>query len=250
MISAFGVDHGDFSKAREDRPARDYAIGAGAGVAGGALAMPVRIENNSRRNPFRDAPSGTTRADLSDISRIARKPGSRKQGTAYTARMAQTIKDGKAPKSFSDPVDIHTWSDGSSRQMNGSHRIWAKTMAGEKDVPVRITRVEGSRPTVSGAERLATAIGDKRQRLRLRGGAWSPNEISETASLLRPESVDTNTARGGRTMVGGSERVHRLSTGPTKRALQGKQAAFVAGGAAAGVGAVHLARKGKNRGSA
>lgn len=227
------MDHGWIAKAdRQERDVTGAALGAGAG----GLAMPVRREYNADVSRFRHLPEGVHNVPAQWVHQIARHPGPRVDDVSYTARMAQKIRSGKAPKSFSEPAEVHVWDDGSARQMNASHRIWAKTMAGDETLPVKVVRLKGPRPTISGAERLLTGAREKSHRRRLAQGKWSDERINTKA---RETPSRWNTRMGNRHLVGGVERI-KAEVGPTEKVLRRKQGAFLAGGAAAGLGASRL----------
>lgn len=218
---------------RQKRDAKYTAAGVGAG----ALAMPVRERSNAKVNPFKDLPEGVHNVPIQDMHKIARKTGKRLENRRYTARMAGSVLDGEDHNRLHKPAQVLVRGDGSARQSSGAHRLWAQTMAGEKNTLIEVHHVKGPRTTEPLYRRAAKDAGQAIQQRRLKQGAWKPEKIRSTAAKYSDFSRKFNEKH-----IGGREDVVNplKEIGPSTAKLRTKQGVALAAGATAGLAASAL----------
>lgn len=217
----------------EDKKRTAGYAAAGAGTA--ALGMPVRVASNAKKNPLAKLPEGVRTVPITDAHHIARKTGQRLMNDRYTSRMAGAMIDGQRPEHFDNPMHVHRFSDGHMHS-SGMHRLWAKTMVGDTTTKVHIQDVHGPRPTKPLAAEAILRAGTRQQKKRLASGPRSPEKIHSQAGKFTDWADRQNKRLSG----GHSTELKVKNPGISEAALHTRQAAFLAGGAAAGLGVKHV----------
>lgn len=212
----------------------------------GAAAMPVRAENNSKGNPYKHLSEGVHQMPIRDVQRFSRRTGPRIQNRKYTAAMANHLGRGTDTK----PVDIRVHNDGSTSQADGAHRIWARSMQGEKTIPVQVHHTGKDRPAGRrAAHELMANVASRHQRWRLKQDTnIGQHKIDSLAGKLNPKAKKTNmkwSAKGNQNPIAANAKRAQMSN----KELRGKQAAYIGGGLALGYGASKVRDKFKKNDS-
>jgi len=231
-VSAFGISHGEISKAEqrkedEKHTGRNVAIGGGATVAGGtAVAMGTKIPEHSHyskktRKYINNLPPGVHEVDTKMLAKKPRKLGARKQQTSYVAAMAH-----ERPAPYS-PVPITRYKDGVIQRDN-AHSVMANAMKGRKTL-IKIEDAPGYRPRRrTGEELVRRAQGRYQQRRLKQNFNLSERAIQGHIKNYKPKNRAKNTAKRPHGVV---EDTLKYSTKPykLKRAIKaGKNITMVA----------------------
>lgn len=185
MNSAFGIDHGDISKAdgfKRDKKlsGSEAAAGAAAGGAGVGLgATKVRMREHSHyskktQKKLKKLPPGTHEVPTKWLAKKPRKLGARRQQRSYVAAMAQE----RPVESFKNsPVPITRYKDGIIQRDN-AHSVMANAMKGRKTT-IKIEDAPGYRPTRPAGEELVRRAQSKYQERRLKAHTNLPEKKIE-----------------------------------------------------------------------
>ena len=199
--SAFGVEHGIFSKAEKepDHTKRNVAIGAGgtAAVGGTALAA-TKIPEHSHydkktRKYLHSLPAGEYDLPTKMLAKNPRKLGARKNQKGYVAAMAQ-----ERPEHTYSPVPITRYKGKGhpTIQRDNAHSVMAHSMLGRKTVRVKIEDAPGYKPHRMTGEELIRRGQGKYQQRRLRQNTKLPKKkIERLVDTYTNKQRKANTAK-------------------------------------------------------
>lgn len=198
-LSAFGIDHGEISKA-EDHRKRNTAIAAGGtgAVGAGALAA-TKIPEHSHydkktRAHLHSLPAGEHEVPTAMLAKKPRKLGARKQQAPYVAAMAQE----RPIESFnSSPVPITRYQGKGhpTIQRDNAHTVMANAMKG-RTTRIKIEDAPGYRPNRRAGEELVRRGQSRFQQRRLRlHTSLSESAIEGIRGKYKDKSRAANTAK-------------------------------------------------------
>lgn len=202
--SAFGIDHGDISKAENSHKKEAVAVGAtgaaGVGVAAGTKMPEHSHYSRKTRKYLKSLPAGEHEVDTKILMHKPRKLGARKQQTPYVAAMAQERPykhDPERPhlKSFDEsPVPITRYKDGVIQRDN-AHSVMANAMKNRK-TKIKIEDAGGYRPSRRTGEELVRRAQSRYQQHRLKGNTnLSDKKIESIRGAYTDASRKANTAK-------------------------------------------------------
>ena len=192
MTSAFGIDHGDISKAT-DREKKAVAGGVAAAGATGLVATKTYMPEHSHysketRAHLKSLPAGVHEVDTEMLMHRPRKLGARKQQRPYVAAMAQ-----ERPTPYS-PVPITRYKDGVIQRDN-AHSVMANAMKGRKTL-VKIEDAPGYRPSRRTGEELIRRGQMRYQQHRLKQNTnLSDKKIDSIRAKYKDSSRKANTTK-------------------------------------------------------
>lgn len=195
--SAFGVEHGEFSKAeqrKEDHTARNVAVGTagvgGAGYAATRTYMPEHSHYSKKtRKELKKLPPGIHEIDTKKLQKKPRKLGARTQQRSYVAAMAR-----ERPADTYGPVPVTRYKDGII-QRDGAHTVMAHAMQGKK-VKIKIEDAPGYRPRRRTGEELIRRGQSRYHQGRLKKHTKiSGRHIDRLVSEYKDSSRKKNTAK-------------------------------------------------------
>lgn len=233
----------EFEKMDSQRKDDVQAIAGGATV--GALAMPVRGRLRQSADFKRvhgdllrmagdaDGTTSVHKIPMRDSHHVLDRVGARAFNRTYTAGYAQAMRDGKVPKGQRHrPTHVLVYDDG-VKQVDGAHGTWARTMLGDKNNTLKLTRVKGRK----GADKtLASQIHREfisaRHRARLKADYGIGNERidARAGKVGRAWVSDVFNRRSGFFDHDRKPKIRPIRGDGDMLRLRGKQAAVVAGG--------------------
>lgn len=226
MLSAFGVDHGAFSK--KDGRNRDVAAGA-AGVAGAGTLAATPVRRSAAKVSVKGGEISA--GDAKKIASPGYRPGNKK-AIKVMARNLGHLEN--------EPSTIIRYKGGHAIPFDGNHRMTARVARGDKSVPVKT--IEGKeRPAVSVTRNAYHVAQQRIHQRRMDRGTFTPSKSeiapkkSEYIGRHRGESKTYKTIANA-SPARSSSRLNisasKFARGPSKAVLRTKQGLTVGTGAA------------------